>query len=113
MFEVWNTASGLCPRHLLSCLPCCPALFSPGFRLLCLLLFFAFPASFPDFSAPLTGMALSSSPRKVIPLAMEDEHVPRPKPRSAGSNLTRRVFFCGVVVEGTEGGRELSQGAFF
>ncbi|RDX53766.1 hypothetical protein OH76DRAFT_1342147 [Lentinus brumalis] len=54
-------------------------------------------------------MALSSSPRKVIPLAMEDEHVPRPKPRSAGSNLTRRVFFCGVVVEGTEGGRELSQ----
>ncbi|KAI0722338.1 hypothetical protein C8T65DRAFT_600229 [Cerioporus squamosus] len=54
-------------------------------------------------------MALSQSPRKVVPLAMEDEHVPRPKPKSAGSNVTRRVFFCGVVVEGTEGGRELSQ----
>ena len=56
-------------------------------------------------------MALSQSPRKVVPLAMEDEHVPRPKPRSAGSNVTRRVFYCGVVVEGTEGGRQLSQGA--
>lgn len=57
-----------------------------------------------------TVMALSQSPRKVVPLAMEDEHVPRPKPRTAGSNVTRRVFFCGVVVEGTDSGRELPQG---
>ena len=56
-------------------------------------------------------MALSQSPRKLVPLAMEDEHVPRPKPKSASANITKRVFFCGVVVEGTEGGRELSHGA--
>ena len=56
-------------------------------------------------------MALSQSPRKLVPLAMEDEHVPRPKPKSVSANITKRVFFCGVVVEGTEGGRELSHGA--
>ncbi|KAI0751111.1 hypothetical protein C8Q80DRAFT_1155611 [Daedaleopsis nitida] len=54
-------------------------------------------------------MALLQSPRKVVPLAMDDEHVPRPKPRSAGPNVTRRVFFCGVVVEGAESGREIPQ----
>ncbi|EJF62298.1 hypothetical protein DICSQDRAFT_104681 [Dichomitus squalens LYAD-421 SS1] len=53
-------------------------------------------------------MAFPQTPRKV-PLAVEDEHVPRPKPRSIGSSVTKRVFFCGVVVEGTEGGRELPQ----
>ena len=56
-------------------------------------------------------MALSQSPRKLVPLAMQDEHVPRPKPKTTPANVTRRVFYCGVVVEGTEGGRELSHGA--
>ncbi|KAF5358949.1 hypothetical protein D9758_004743 [Tetrapyrgos nigripes] len=47
-------------------------------------------------------MALRSSPRKVVPLATGDEI----KPRStfAKSSTTKRVFFCGVVVEGSEGG---------
>ncbi|KAH9943155.1 uncharacterized protein BXZ73DRAFT_40576 [Epithele typhae] len=53
-------------------------------------------------------MALVQTPRKTVPLAMEDEHIPRPKPKSHSPDVTRRVFFCGVVVEGTEGGRELS-----
>ncbi|KAF9534699.1 hypothetical protein CPB83DRAFT_780431 [Crepidotus variabilis] len=52
-------------------------------------------------------MALNSSPRKlVIPLATGDE----PKPRissSVGPSVTRRVFYCGVVVEGSENGRRL------
>nr|VWP01704.1 Mixed-linked glucanase [Ganoderma boninense] len=52
--------------------------------------------------------AFPQTPRKV-PLALGDEHIPRPKPRSNGSTVTKRVFFCGVVVEGTEGGRELPQ----
>ncbi|KAI1796072.1 hypothetical protein LXA43DRAFT_988206 [Ganoderma leucocontextum] len=53
--------------------------------------------------------AFPQTPRKVVPLALADEHVPRPKPRSTGSSVTKRVFFCGVVVEGTESGRELPQ----
>ena len=54
-------------------------------------------------------MALSQSPRKV-PLPPDDDYQPRPKTRSTGSNVTRRVFLCGVVVEGADSGRELSQG---
>ncbi|EIW61568.1 uncharacterized protein TRAVEDRAFT_162896 [Trametes versicolor FP-101664 SS1] len=54
-------------------------------------------------------MALSQSPRKVVPLASGDDYPPRPKARSTGANVTRRVFLCGVVVEGADSGRELSQ----
>ncbi|KAI0371548.1 hypothetical protein BV20DRAFT_993203 [Pilatotrama ljubarskyi] len=54
-------------------------------------------------------MALSQSPRKVVPLASGDDYPPRPKARSTGSNITRRVFLCGVVVEGADTGRELAQ----
>ena len=54
-------------------------------------------------------MALSQSPRKV-PLPPDEDYQPRPKARSTGSNITRRVFLCGVVVEGADSGRELSQG---
>lgn len=57
-------------------------------------------------------MALSQSPRKVVPLASGDDYPPRPKARSTGANVTRRVFLCGVVVEGADSGRELSQGVY-
>lgn len=54
-------------------------------------------------------MALTSSPRKlVIPLASGDG--PKSAPSLSGSNLTKRVFYCGVVVEGSENGRRLPDG---
>ncbi|OSD04519.1 hypothetical protein PYCCODRAFT_1433391 [Trametes coccinea BRFM310] len=53
-------------------------------------------------------MALTQSPRKV-PLPPDEDGPPRPKLRAAGSNVTKRVFLCGVVVEGADSGRELSQ----
>jgi hypothetical protein len=53
-------------------------------------------------------MALNASPRKVVPLATGDES--RPKPDYSGSQTTTRVFFCGVVVEGSESGRRLPEG---
>ncbi|KAI9000706.1 hypothetical protein BD414DRAFT_10534 [Trametes punicea] len=53
-------------------------------------------------------MALSQSPRKV-PLPPDNDCQSRLKARSTGSNITRRVFLCGVVVEGADTGRELSQ----
>jgi hypothetical protein len=54
-------------------------------------------------------MALNSSPRKlVIPLASGDES--KSLPPSIGPNLTKRVFYCGVVVEGSENGRRLPDG---
>ncbi|KAJ7283948.1 RhoGEF domain-containing protein [Mycena rebaudengoi] len=55
-------------------------------------------------------MALSSSPRKIVPLATGDESRPRVESSSA-PGLTKRVFFCGVVVEGSENGRRLPEGA--
>ncbi|KAG0709787.1 hypothetical protein DFH29DRAFT_885797 [Suillus ampliporus] len=50
-------------------------------------------------------MALNSSPRKQIPLATGDE---TPRKPSAPS-LTKRVFYCGVVVEGCDSGRRLPE----
>ncbi|KAF9481824.1 hypothetical protein BDN70DRAFT_875770 [Pholiota conissans] len=51
-------------------------------------------------------MALHTSPRKlVIPLATGEE--PRPRASSSAPILTKRVFYCGVVVEGSENGRRL------
>ncbi len=56
-------------------------------------------------------MAVSSSPRKlVIPLASGDE--PKSRPPSIGPNVTKRVFYCGVVVEGSENGRRLPDGSW-
>ncbi|KAF5390648.1 hypothetical protein D9757_002643 [Collybiopsis confluens] len=52
-------------------------------------------------------MALSNSPRKQIPLATGDET--RPRDFAATHSFTKRVFFCGVVVEGSENGKELSE----
>lgn len=43
-------------------------------------------------------MALIASPRKVIPLSTGDDWDPSSS-RNAGPLLTRRAFFCGVVVE--------------
>ncbi|KAF8663361.1 hypothetical protein AX16_000937 [Volvariella volvacea WC 439] len=50
-------------------------------------------------------MALNASPRKVVPLATGEE--PRPRGASPAPSATKRVFFCGIVVEGSEGGRRL------
>ncbi|KAJ7129503.1 hypothetical protein C8R44DRAFT_79844 [Mycena epipterygia] len=52
-------------------------------------------------------MALSSSPRKIIPLSTGDEF--RSRCESSAPGLTKRVFFCGVVVEGSENGRRLPE----
>ncbi|KAF8557012.1 hypothetical protein OG21DRAFT_1596146 [Imleria badia] len=49
-------------------------------------------------------MALNNSPRKVVPLASGDDATPR---KRAETNVTKRVFYCGVVVEGCEGGKRL------
>jgi protein ECT2 len=54
-------------------------------------------------------MALSTSPRKVVPLATGDDWKP-PRSNPSETNVTKRVFFCGVVVEGFENGRRLMPG---
>ncbi|KAG6903484.1 hypothetical protein C0995_005507 [Termitomyces sp. Mi166 len=53
-------------------------------------------------------MALGSSPRKVVPLASGDD-LPKARSRkdSSGPSVTKRVFYCGVVVEGSENGKRL------
>ena len=60
----------------------------------------------------LLSMALSTSPRKVVPLAAGDDRHPISKHKSTGPAFTKRVFYCGVVVENSENGRRLPQGAF-
>jgi hypothetical protein len=55
-------------------------------------------------------MALSTSPRKVVPLSRGDE--PKPPLSISSPGVTKRVFFCGVVVEGSENGRRLPEGVF-
>ncbi|KAJ3859197.1 hypothetical protein EV359DRAFT_51220 [Lentinula novae-zelandiae] len=55
-------------------------------------------------------MALASSPRKQIPLATGDETRPRDLAPTVSPSHTKRVFFCGVVVEGSENGKELTEG---
>ncbi|KAK7061920.1 DH domain-containing protein [Favolaschia claudopus] len=52
-------------------------------------------------------MALSTSPRKTIPLSTGEET--RFRSDSTTPTLTKRVFFCGVVVEGSENGRRLPE----
>ncbi|KAL4076122.1 hypothetical protein J3A83DRAFT_4357230 [Scleroderma citrinum] len=52
-------------------------------------------------------MTLSSSPRKTIPLASGDDDTPRRNGLGDGQNVIRRIFYCGVVVEGCEGGKRL------
>ncbi|KAF8272500.1 hypothetical protein EI94DRAFT_1718171 [Lactarius quietus] len=47
-------------------------------------------------------MVLSTSPRKAVPLASGDDW-DRPVSPSKGPSVTRRAFFCGVVVESEEG----------
>ncbi|CCL98268.1 uncharacterized protein FIBRA_00262 [Fibroporia radiculosa] len=54
-------------------------------------------------------MALSHSPRKVVPLATGDDMIPRIRAKSTVQSNTKRVFFCGVVVEGSDGGREIAE----
>lgn len=50
-------------------------------------------------------MPLSSSPRKVPLNSGDDGPSRRPVPA-----LTKRAFFCGVVVEGPNDGADLSEG---
>lgn len=54
-------------------------------------------------------MAINTSPRKVVPLASgDDDYAPgRARPPPA---VTKRAFFCGVVVEGPSNGMDLSEG---
>lgn len=54
-------------------------------------------------------MALSTSPRKVVPLAGGDNWEARP---AAPPSVIKRVFFCGVVVESAGHGRDYSDGAW-
>ena len=54
-------------------------------------------------------MALNNSPRKVVPLASGDDTTPR---KRVENTVTKRVFHCGVVVEGCEGGKRLPEGEF-
>ncbi|KAG7096774.1 hypothetical protein E1B28_004184 [Marasmius oreades] len=49
-------------------------------------------------------MALSTSPRKLLPLPSTEDIRHRSDPSSSS---TKRIFFCGVVVEGSENGRRL------
>jgi protein ECT2 len=53
-------------------------------------------------------MVLSTSPRKAVPLASGDDW--KQSSPSKVASITRRMFFCGVVVE-SEGGKEISEGA--
>ncbi|KAG5341935.1 hypothetical protein C0989_006778 [Termitomyces sp. Mn162] len=53
-------------------------------------------------------MALGSSPRKVVPLASGDDLLKtRARKDSSGPSVTKRVFYCGVVVEGSENGKRV------
>ncbi|KAF7288279.1 DH domain-containing protein [Mycena chlorophos] len=56
-------------------------------------------------------MALNNSPRKLIPLSTGEET--RSRTESVVAGVTKRVFFCGVVVEGSESGKRLPEGASF
>lgn len=51
-------------------------------------------------------MPLSESPRKVVPLALPSDS----EPSSRRTTITKRMFFCGVVVE-NEPGQPLPEGA--
>ncbi|KAI0797051.1 hypothetical protein C8Q75DRAFT_223510 [Abortiporus biennis] len=50
-------------------------------------------------------MAFTSSPRKLVPLASGDDGPSRPRTK-ARPTFTRRVFYCGVVVENPPPGEE-------
>ncbi|KAH7914399.1 hypothetical protein BJ138DRAFT_1143943 [Hygrophoropsis aurantiaca] len=51
-------------------------------------------------------MALSASPRKIIPLSTGDDVINR---KPTFPTATKRVFYCGVVVEGCDSGRRLPE----
>lgn len=53
-------------------------------------------------------MSVSTSPRKTIPLATGDEL--RLRTKSLTQTTTKRAFYCGVVVEGSENGKRLPDG---
>jgi protein ECT2 len=55
-------------------------------------------------------MILSTSPRKAVPLASGDDWEQQPGSISKVASTTRRVFFCGVVVE-SEQGMPISEGS--
>ena len=53
--------------------------------------------------------SFSTSPRKVVPLAPAASDGPVPG-RRPPPTVTRRAFFCGVVVEGPDDAMHLSEG---
>jgi hypothetical protein len=53
-------------------------------------------------------MALALSPRKIVPLASGEDR--KHHRTNSTVRVTKRVFFCGVVVEGSENGRTLREG---
>lgn len=62
---------------------------------------------------PEAFMALHTSPRKLVPLPpTSDDDKPRQRAESIGSSTTKRVFFCGVIVEGSESGKRLPDSAY-
>lgn len=66
-------------------------------------------SSAPPIGATSALMNISTSPRKVVPLAPADDG-----PflgRRSQPTVTKRAFFCGVVVEGPSDGMDLSEGA--
>ena len=62
----------------------------------------------PPLGVTSTLMSISTSPRKIVPLAPADDG-PFSGRRSQPA-LTKRAFFCGVVVEGPSDGMDLSEG---
>ncbi|KAG6336527.1 hypothetical protein ID866_2549 [Astraeus odoratus] len=59
-----------------------------------------------EHGTSIEAMALNNSPRKTVPLASGDDDY-TPRRNGHDQNVTRRVFHCGVVVEGCEGGKSL------
>ncbi|THH05620.1 hypothetical protein EW145_g4663 [Phellinidium pouzarii] len=56
-------------------------------------------------SSHASTMAISTSPRKIVPLSSGDDW----QNRKTIPTLTKRAFFCGVVVEGPSDGLDLSE----
>jgi len=62
-------------------------------------------------TSPRVPAMMHASPRKVVPLNDVDSDRERPARTADGpASVTRRAFFCGVVVETDPDGRDISQG---
>lgn len=68
------------------------------------------PIAVPAIGATAALSSFSASPRKSVPLAPAASDGPVPGRRQPPT-VTRRAFFCGVVVEGPDDAMHLSEGA--